>query len=140
MKWINSLFILGLLMGLTACSPNEATQTQAFSQSSEKQLKERALCYSDEDFSQGVVPLHEFVKLSGTIVKSDAKTADIEKGNRFILETAAGQYQVFNEQSQQLKLQEVVTIYGEYYGFIKATLIERKDADAITEAAAIEKE
>jgi len=33
-----------------------------------------------------------------------------------------------------------VTVYGEYYGFIKATLIERKDADAITEAAAIEKE
>ncbi len=80
MKWINSLFILGLLMGLTACSPNETTQTQAFSQSSEKQLKERALCYSDEDFSQGVVPLHEFVKLSGTIVKVMRKQQTLRKG------------------------------------------------------------
>ena len=132
---INTLFILSVLLVLTGCSSQERMREQTFSKTSTNQLKEKAGIYSDEEFSKGVVPLHEFVKLSGTIIKSDSKKSELEKGDRFVLETADGQYQVFNEQSQGLQLHERVTIYGEYYGFIKATLIERNGMDEFSKAA-----
>jgi outer membrane lipoprotein-sorting protein len=119
------LFILVIVLILTGCE-HEDKKTSAFSNEVTEQMKETATSYSDVDFSNGDVPLHETVRLEGTIIKSDSQDNQIEKGHRFILKTEKAQYQVFNEQETTLYLDDSVTVYGEYYGFIKGILIERR--------------
>ena len=45
------------------------------------------------------------------------------------LQNGGSQYQVFNEQDLPSRLGEDVVVYGEYYGFIKGSLIERMETD-----------
>lgn len=69
--------------------------------------------------------MYEYIRLTGKIIISDSGDKSIEKGERFILERGAYQFHVINEQETPLKIGVQVSVYGEYYGFIKGTLIER---------------
>lgn len=90
-------------------------------------IKKNANAYSEKEFQDNEVPLHDFVQLTGEITMSEKKSsAMIEKGTRFVIQSGDSQYQIFNEQTLPLKVGETVTVYGEYYGFIKAILIEKE--------------
>ena len=43
------------------------------------------------------------------------------------MKSGSSKYQVFNEQKKKLKIGDEVTVYGEYYGFLKGTLIESEE-------------
>ncbi|MHA4801792.1 hypothetical protein ACX0E5_16380, partial [Enterococcus faecium] len=75
----------------------------------------------------GDVRLNEYISLKGEIVESDSRSSLIKKGDRFILKSGSSKYQVFNEQKKKLKIGDEVTVYGEYYGFLKGTLIESEE-------------
>lgn len=114
------------LTALSGCSFSEETERQAtFSEEAVEQIKEKAKKYSEEDFKEGLVPLNEFVQLSGTILKSDSQEQTLKKGDRFILVSGESQYQVFNEQENSFEVGEKIVVYGEYYGFLKGILIEK---------------
>ncbi len=113
-------------MILSGCTlQSESTQTAKFSQETVTKLKTAAKIYTDLAYQEGEVPLNEFVQMTGKITDTDSQDAQIKEGDRFVLQTDSAKYQVFNQQGTVLYLEEEVTVYGEYYGFIKGTLIER---------------
>ena len=111
-----SLFLL-ILLALTGCKSGE----KEFDEESLQNLKETAQSYSETELQNGDVRLNEY------IVESDSRSSLIKKGDRFILKSGSSKYQVFNEQKKKLKIGDEVTVYGEYYGFLKGTLIESEE-------------
>ncbi|MBL1225984.1 hypothetical protein [Enterococcus sp. BWR-S5] len=131
-KWL-SLSLLLLLLMTCGCSANkeeEANKQDTFSEEVIENIKEKAEHFSDQEFQEGEVPLNSFVQISGTILKSDSGKNQVKKGDRFILINEGSQYQVFNEQDGTFEIGENITVYGEYYGFLKGILIE-KDGSGI---------
>ena len=98
-----------------------------FDEESLQNLKETAQSYSETELQNGDVRLNEYISLKGEIVESDSRSSLIKKGDRFILKSGSSKYQVFNEQKKKLKIGDEVTVYGEYYGFLKGTLIESEE-------------
>ncbi|MGC6769485.1 hypothetical protein [Enterococcus sp. LJL51] len=103
----------------------EAIKQNNFSKKMVAELKNKAKTYSEEDFQEGNVPLNEFICINGQIIKSDSKEETIKKGDRFMLLSGDSRYQVINEQEELLRIGDNVTVYGEYYGFLKGTFIEQ---------------
>ncbi|WP_086347715.1 hypothetical protein [Candidatus Enterococcus clewellii] len=126
-KWRYILLPFVLFTLVSGCSSNkQETKKQAsFSNEAVEKLKEKAAQYSEQEFQEGEVPLNTFVQISGTILKSDSGEQQLKKGDRFILSNGDSQYQVFNEQENSFEVGEDVTVYGEYYGFLKGILIEK---------------
>lgn len=127
---IQAFFLLSLVVSMTACgnaASNEEVKKYNFSEKTTKNLMTMAKCYTEEELQNGEVPLNEYIQLSGEIIVSDGKEDVIQKGDRFILKSGDSQYQVFNEQEQLLQVGDKVTVYGEYYGFLKGTVIERNE-------------
>lgn len=89
-------------------------------------IEKKAKIYDDADYKNGEVPQNEYVKLSGKIIKSDGEEGIVEKGNRFILETEGGRYQIVNGVETELRTGDSVDVFGEYYGIIKAVRIDEK--------------
>lgn len=114
---------------LVSCS-SQKTTTEDFTEETLIALKKKAKSYSNEEFQEGDVPLHEFVQLTGKITQSDGKKDTIEKDDRFVLEVGESRYQIFNQQENSFKIGDEVTVYGEYYGFIKASYIEKTDSSS----------
>lgn len=117
-----------LIVNLSACHlsmDTDTTDTDNFSEVTTENLKHYAKKYSEEELQDGSVPLNEYIQISGEIIQSDSKTIEIEKGDRFILMSGQSKYQVFNEQDDVLKIGDLITVYGEYYGFLKGSLIEK---------------
>ncbi|MDR2976230.1 MAG: hypothetical protein LBV19_02815 [Streptococcaceae bacterium] len=112
------LFLLPLLL-LSACSGPSASEKDNI------QLQKKAKSWNDADYKQSKVPLHSYVKLYGVIQKSDGKNEKVGKNNRFILMRSNTRYQVINGTNKEFKVGDKVTVYGEYYGFIKAMSIEQ---------------
>ncbi|MDH6363965.1 hypothetical protein M2139_000950 [Enterococcus sp. PF1-24] len=122
------LFILILLVFLpfSACKQTESKENDNFSKETIGNLKTNAKEYSEDELQNGEVPLNEYVRLTGEIVESDSSDEIISKGDRFILKSGDSQYQIFNQQDIPLQIADELTVYGEYYGFIKADLIEKE--------------
>ena len=116
-------FFLLILLALTGCKSGE----KEFDEESLQNLKETAQSYSETELQNGDVRLNEYISLKGEIVESDSRSSLIKKGDRFILKSGSSKYQVFNEQKKKLKIGDEVTVYGEYYGFLKGTLIESEE-------------
>lgn len=131
-KWLSTslLFLLLLICGCSANKKEEANKQDTFSEEVIENIKEKAEQFSDQEFQEGEVPLNSFVQISGTILKSDSGKNQVKKGDRFILINEGSQYQVFNEQDGTFEIGESITVYGEYYGFLKGILIE-KDGSGI---------
>ncbi|WP_430611060.1 hypothetical protein [Enterococcus sp. DIV0876] len=120
------LFLSVTVIILSGCNKqNEATQVTEFSQEASIKLKTAASTYTDRAYQDGEVPLNDFIQMTGKITDTDSQSEQIMKGDRFVLQTDSAKYQVFNQQETTLYLEDEVTVYGEYYGFIKGTLIER---------------
>ncbi|PQF81996.1 hypothetical protein EGW67_13230 [Enterococcus faecium] len=102
-------------------------QINNFSKKQEEKLKENARSVSEQEWQNDEVPLREMVSLEGTIIKSDRKSGKVENGDRFLLQTQGNVFMIFNDQNQCFRVGEQIKVYGEYYGFIKELLIERRN-------------
>ncbi|EMF0343150.1 hypothetical protein JXE12_001204 [Enterococcus faecium] len=102
-------------------------QINNFSKKQEEKLKENARSVSEQEWQNDEVPLREMVSLEGTIIKSDRKSGKVENGDRFLLQTQGNVFMIFNDQNQCFRVGERIKVYGEYYGFIKGMLIERRN-------------
>ncbi|MDG4590584.1 hypothetical protein [Enterococcus faecium] len=102
-------------------------QMNNFSKKQEEKLKENARSVSEQEWQNDEVPLREMVSLEGTIIKSDRKSGKVENGDRFLLQTQGNVFMIFNDQNQCFRVGERIKVYGEYYGFIKGLLIERRN-------------
>lgn len=123
-----SFLLFFVLIILTSCSFKSQTnekQESNFSKENIGRIKDKSKKFSNEELQNGEVPLYEYIQLAGKIIISDSKDKSIEKGDRFILQQGEYKYQVINEQESVLNIGDQVTVYGEYYGFIKGSLIER---------------
>lgn len=119
------LLFSGLLGFLSGCGA-EKSSNKNFTEETLTALKKKAKLYTEEEFQNGEVPLHDFVQLTGKITKTDGKSSEIQKGDRFILESGKSRYQIFNQQEEIFVVGDEVTVYGEYYGFITASYVEKK--------------
>ncbi|OTN75423.1 hypothetical protein A5886_000493 [Enterococcus sp. 8G7_MSG3316] len=120
------LFLFVAILILSGCGiQNEETQVREFSLEATTKLKTAATIYPDRAYQDGEVPLNEWIQMTGKITDTDSQSEEIRKGDRFVLQTDSAKYQIFNQQETTLYLNDEVTVYGEYYGFIKGTLIER---------------
>jgi hypothetical protein len=127
MSALKSLVLLLLgLVSLTACADKKA---ENFAQQSSQPLSQKAKIYTDEQYQNGEVALHDYVQIQGKISKTDEKDGHIKKDSRFILKTTAGNYQVINATDTSLQTGDTVTVYGEYYGFIKAMQIDSEETN-----------
>ena len=123
-RWFSEkIFTFFTNFALTGCKSGE----KEFDEESLQNLKETAQSYSETELQNGDVRLNEYISLKGEIVESDSRSSLIKKGDRFILKSGSSKYQVFNEQKKKLKIGDEVTVYGEYYGFLKGTLIESEE-------------
>ncbi|MBP1045872.1 hypothetical protein I6N96_06230 [Enterococcus sp. BWM-S5] len=120
-----SVLLLSFLSGCSSEMKGESERQASFSKEAVENIKEKAKHYSNQAFQDGEVPLNEFVQIKGTILKSDSSEKVLKKGDRFILISENSQYQVFNEQENDFEVGDDVTVYGEYYGFLKGILIEK---------------
>ncbi|MDR1567693.1 MAG: hypothetical protein LBS33_03300 [Streptococcaceae bacterium] len=122
-KLIDLTLCVLVLIFLSGCSEKKVKEFD--SQTIEdKGIVKKAKKYTDEQYQNGEVALHEYVQIQGKISKTDEKDNRIKQNSRFILKTTHGKYQVINGVDSNLKLGDKVTVYGEYYGFIKAMKID----------------
>ena len=128
-KIVLLIILFCILLNGTACSSSEETQAkeQDFTTTVETEIKEKAKVYTEVEFQTGDVPLNEFVQLSGQITQTDSKKDSLQNGDRFILHSGSSDYQIFNQQDTAFKVGDMVTVYGEDYGFIKAIVIEKEE-------------
>lgn len=125
-KWVISLLLFVFLVSCTTFEKEEEKQNKNFSKEIDTSIKRKSRVVSNEELQEGAIPLYEWIFLEGQIIQTDQKNNEITKGTRFILQNEDYQYQVINEQTtSNLNLGDFVCVYGEYYGFIKASLIER---------------
>ncbi|WP_181265216.1 hypothetical protein [Enterococcus mundtii] len=111
------------------CQVNSRQQEKDFEDQIKEEIQQKAHVFTEKEYQSAEVPLHQWVKIEGKIIQSDGQK-QIEKGDRFILRSGSSDYQVFNEQATTINVGDEVIVYGEYYGFIKGILIERKNLDA----------
>ncbi|MBS7577677.1 MULTISPECIES: hypothetical protein [unclassified Enterococcus] len=121
-------FFLCLITLTGVLSSCDKQQVEQFNQDTldENGIVLKAKAYTDEQYKLGEVPLHEFVQIKGEITKTDQKNNLISKNTRFILKTEQGKYQILHGVDEKFKIGDTVTVYGEYYGFIKAMKIEQR--------------
>jgi|SRR5699024_223704 len=122
------LLLFVFLLGSTGCSQTDKTKDkeEQFTATVETNIKKKANKYTEEEFQTADVPLNDFVQLSGEITRSDGEET-LKKGDRFILKSGSSNYQIFNEQEYPFSVGNHITVYGEYYGFIKAIAIEKEE-------------
>lgn len=118
-------FILISFSGCALQINESGEKEREFTQKTKEGIKKNAKQYTEKEFQSANVPLNEFVQISGEIIQSD-REKKIEKGDRFLLKSGSSRYQVFNEQDIPIHVGDSVIVYGEYYGFIKAILVEGK--------------
>ncbi|MBO1300946.1 MULTISPECIES: hypothetical protein [unclassified Enterococcus] len=111
------------------CQANNRQQEIAFEDQVKEEIQQKAHVFTEKEYQSGEVPLHVWVKIEGKIIQAD-RGNEIEKGDRFILRSGSSDYQIFNEQTAKIDVGDEVIVYGEYYGFIKGILIERKETNA----------
>lgn len=113
---VTSLFLL--------CGCSGTIAEEKFTDEAQIQLKENAIEYTISQLQSHEAKLNTFVKISGTIQLSDSNGSLVKKGDRFKLVQGEDAVQVFNEQEQEFRIGNEVTVYGEYYGFVKGTVID----------------
>ncbi|WP_203662824.1 hypothetical protein [Lacticaseibacillus sp. 53-4] len=125
-KAIISAFALLMLLSFSGCGSAAATQNQTFTKKSASGLRVKAKGYSTQAFSKGNIPLNSYVKFTGRIQKKDTAGETVKKDDRLLLRNGKTKVQVMVQfQPTALKVGDRVTVYGEYYGFVKGSLIDR---------------
>ncbi|MCC4053915.1 hypothetical protein [Enterococcus faecium] len=124
---VTMVIVICSLFLATGYMNDNRKQINNFSKNQEEKLKENARSVSEQEWQNDEVPLREMVSLEGTIIKSDRKSGKVENGDRFLLQTQGNVFMIFNDQNQCFRVGERIKVYGEYYGFIKGLLIERRN-------------
>lgn len=118
------LLVVFLVVFLSSCGSQE--HIDAFDHQVEEKVEKIYKQYSATEFQNGEIPPNTLVQLHGMITVTDnADGQSIKKNDRFILEAEGERYQVINSSDSEWQLLDWVTIYGEYYGFIKAEEIKK---------------
>lgn len=102
----------------------QKAQIEATDQQVPQQLVKKSVEYSVEQWKDDDIPLNELVKVNGKIEKSDGHSKKVKYQDRFILNFDGYRIQVMNNQKKVFHLGDQVTVYGEYYGFVKAMYIQ----------------
>ncbi|MGC6767951.1 hypothetical protein [Enterococcus sp. LJL51] len=120
------LFLLFFtIIFLSSCGEQE--RLHSFDHQVEEETAAIYKHYSAEAFQNGDVPPNTLIQLSGVITVTDNDDGQsVKKNDRFILEAEGQRYQVINYSDSEWQLAEQVTVYGEYYGFIKAEQIKNE--------------
>lgn len=114
-----------LLVSSGCGGSKENAQNNQFTNEVTREIRQKAKHYTEQELQNTEVPLHAFIQLEGEIIRSDGGKT-ILKGDRFILRSGSSNYQIFNEQKEAISIGDQVTVYGEYYGFIKGIIIEKE--------------
>ncbi|WP_321384833.1 hypothetical protein [uncultured Enterococcus sp.] len=118
------LLLMLMIVFLSSCGNQE--RIHSFDRQVEEQASKIYKPYAAKSFQNGEIPPNTLVQIRGTITVTDnADGRSIKKNDRFILEAEGERYQVINGSDSEWTLLECVTIYGEYYGFIKAEEIKK---------------
>lgn len=118
------LLLMFMVVFLSSCGNQE--RIHSFDRQVEGQAEKIYKPYTAKSFQNGEIPPNTPVQIRGTITMTDnADGRSIKKNDRFILEAEGERYQIINGSDSEWKLLECVTIYGEYYGFIKAEEIKK---------------
>ncbi|MGX6970394.1 hypothetical protein [Vagococcus bubulae] len=124
-KKIRLLLIVGGLLCLAGCSNKTIDTTTSFDKSNQTLVKDKAQEFTNEQYQNGDVRLKTYVKMTGKIIKTDSQNEnEIKKNDRFVIQNEGYDYQVINSSDTILKLDDVVDVYGEYYGFVQGVEIE----------------
>lgn len=124
-KYATSLLILLSLISLSGCSSKADQTTTSFDTTNQALVKEKAKEYSNDEYQNSDVRLKTYVKITGKIIKTDSKNDQkIKKNDRFVIQNEGYDYQIINSSDNVLKIDDVVEVYGEYYGFVKGVEID----------------
>lgn len=116
--------VFSSLLLTAGCGATETKGDQAFTEEAAVNLRKNAIAYSKEDLEADNVPLNSFIKVTGKITATDSEDGKVGKGTRFKLNSDGYDIQIFNEQTESYQVGDEVTVYGEYYGFIKGAVID----------------
>lgn len=123
-KWSLSLLLFGCLLFSACANDKQASTEHAFTSDYLENLKNEALNYDIDAYSNQEVPFNSVITLTGTITTADSKSAVIKENDRFILTVKGVPFHIINGSQTEPQLQDTVTIYGEYNGLTVASLIE----------------
>ncbi len=118
------LLIATLTAGIAGCGRQSSGSERDFTKKTQAGIVRKAKVYPLRAYQQTKVPTHAFVKLSGQIVKTDSGSRQVGQGDRFILKRKSLRVQVLNQATGNWRVGEHVTVYGEYYGFIKSYVVK----------------
>lgn len=122
------LFCLLCLLFLTGCTSANAQEAK-FDQDTTRGAELHAKEYSLRSYELGKIPLHTYVKFSGKILKKDTTGRVIRKDDRFIIAKDQVKVQVISQVDTNCQIGDQVTVYGEYYGFIKGINIMKSTSN-----------
>lgn len=124
-KGLTGGLLLTLVLLMVGCSPaNGEKEAKAFTEEAAVNLRKQAVSYSKEELMADTIPLNTFIKVTGKITATDTSDGQVDKGARFKLNSEGYDIQIFNEQEKVYQVGDEVTVYGEYYGFIKGAVID----------------
>lgn len=123
-KLIKTISLILLIGGALSGCKMETKVIREFDESFQDNLTHQGEEYSAEAYENDAVPLKTYIKISGTVSQTDAEDAQsIKKDDRFVIEFDGVSIQIINSTSTTLSLNENVTVYGVYYGFVQAEKI-----------------
>ncbi|WP_261805865.1 hypothetical protein [Lapidilactobacillus luobeiensis] len=127
-KWAFFSMLLLVCVILVGCT-QQTKQTDKFDQVTSTNIKQFAKHYANSKFTAGEVPINSYVAFTGKITKKDTKGQVIKKSDRFIVKNATAKVQVISSADTQVAVGDRVTVYGEYYGLIKAYVVEKVESN-----------
>ncbi|WP_390405732.1 hypothetical protein [Lacticaseibacillus jixiensis] len=125
-KLMIAVLLTPLAVVSTGCSHQNQTQAADFTKKTTSGIRSKAKTYSQAAYQSASIPAHSYVRLVGKVVKTDAATAQIRQGDRFVLQRGKLKVQVFHQAQTPVRLGQTVTVYGEYYGFVKGYVIDQE--------------
>ena len=126
-KWIIVVLLLPLALLIVGCGQQDQAQAADFTKKTTTGIRSKAKHYQAKAYQKETIPAHSYVQLVGRVVKTDAAGKNIRLGDRFILQQGRLKVQVFNQAKTTVRLGQTVTVYGEYYGFVKGYVIDQGD-------------
>lgn len=128
-KYLRIIILVFITFSVSACqNHNENEISDSFSNEYLNNLKENGKEYELKSFENGEVKQKELVKVSGIVTLTDSKNKEkIKKSDRFVIEEKGARVQVINTSQTEIRVDDIVTVYGEYNGLISANLIEIKN-------------
>lgn len=115
--------VICLILLMTGCSSKQLDDFTQVAQSKTDHYQ----VYPTAAYQTNQVPLNSLVKLSGKITQTDhSDGSSVKRNSRFVLEVDNQRYHIFNESESEFVVADRVTVFGEYYGFIQARIIQKQ--------------